>query len=636
MLPTRIKNLKLLLQIEGKAPQPLLRIYREWQPEIRLEINGKTVTFHIQDNAAGFKNREIICWNVCRLTEKPIVIAVPDGANRVEHTFEHEGEYVIETRARRTGWGAPKELSPFDVPARQPLFRVGNFDFEKFRNQRTLYLLVVLLLPDAQTPINEDEYLATLAYMVKRNLYHRTIENWIHLFLALPEPMCRQFQTKLYDAQHQNVQAVRQKYEEKIKSIVNRRGIVSQFPINSDIEIELTASPYRQDNHDGFMLRWRTDCNVVRITNINAQNLQSEGQRFVKTESMSFYTLIAGYVGDAEACLARYKQNEKAFAISTVAIAREPLILHFQAVQLDNARFKLIWRALDAEEVEIAPLGKVKSEGEVILEPSHGQEFTLTAISREGISQQTAKTKFAPPFIKIFRIESVQNGYARLIWETLRANEARIEPNIGAVEPSGEMQLPLRKLHSLRLVAKNKAGEIEKRIEMTPDAQRAVDAAKNSPPSIEKFTIEKSGENAQQFKVVWCVSSADKVEIQPIGQVESAGEQQISLEQLFAGVKIIAINGAGKTEKVFASNLPAWFCENAFVEITCNGKTMCAKVFELRQISQKLLFKGLQKISFDILHAIEETVILCLTHNGQKHVAIAKPTDKKELSIFNL
>lgn len=316
------QELELLLQIEGKASQPLLRIYREWQPEIRLEINGKTVTFHIQDNVAGFKNREIICWNICRLTEKPIVIAVPDGADRVEHTFEHEGEYVIETRARRTGWGAPKELSPFDVPAQPPLFSVGDFNFEKFRDERTRDLLLVLR-SNNQTPIKEDEYLATLAYMVKRNLYHRTIENWIHLFLALREEIRERFQTKLYDVEHQSVQAARQKYEETIKQIVNRAGIVSRFPINSDIDVSFTAMPHRQDNLDGFMLRWKTNRNVVRITNIDAQNLQREGQRFVKTESLKFYTLI---VSNAQG----------QFAIATVAIAREPLILCFQAAQLDN------------------------------------------------------------------------------------------------------------------------------------------------------------------------------------------------------------------------------------------------------------------------------------------------------------
>lgn len=125
---------------------------------------------------------------------------------------------------------------------------------------------------------------------------------------------------------------------------------------------------------------------------------------------------------------------------------------------------------LDAEEVEIAPLGKVKSEREVILESSHGQEFTLTAISREGISQRTVKTNFAPPFIKTFRVENVQNEHARLIWETLRADEARIEPNIGAVSASGEMQLPLAQLQSgIKLVATNKGSTVEQELRFEID-----------------------------------------------------------------------------------------------------------------------------------------------------------------------
>ena len=445
----------------GNDVIPVLRTFKEWEPNIEQRIDGRVVTLTIQDNAKGFINRELIFWNLCRLWEKPIVVQLPDGANEITHTFEHEGEYGIQARIRASGWGRPRDLSPFDVPTSfNTQFQIGNTTFKDFLRQRKEELCRILLNNEA-IPVRQHECIAILAYLLKKE-ERECVKRWIQLFLGLPEAIHNRFQSALYSETHAAVQAVQHMYEQMIKGIVNGQAYVTQFALVNLIQVkEFRAWRHQQDGHDGFMLHWNTNADRVRIIGIpNANNLQPKGQRFVKTDALKFCTLIA-------------RQGDST-AIATLAVAREPLIVCFQAVRVDNARFRLVWKVLQADEVELSTQGqneRVPSSGMKEVQPEHGQEFTLTAIAQgKDVPHKTIRTEFAKPHIEQFEAIEIEGDSVTLRWEALRADSVRIEPNIGEVAPLGEMKITRQQLAAgIRLLATNKGGTEEKELVMDFD-----------------------------------------------------------------------------------------------------------------------------------------------------------------------
>jgi hypothetical protein len=445
----------------GNDVIPVLRTFKEWEPKITHRIEGKTVTLTIQDNAEGFRNRELILWNLCRLWEKPTIVPIPDGENEIIHTFEHEGEYGIQARIKPSGWGRAKELTPFDVPTSfNAQFRIENITFRDFLRQRQEELRRILL-NNEDIPVREREFIAILTYLLKTKGQEET-KKWIHLFLALPEAIHNCFQAALYSETHPAVEAVRDVYEKMIESVLNgRQAYVTQFACVDVIEVKFSAERYQQDEHDGFMLRWNTNADRIRIIGIpNANNLQPEGQWFDTTDALKFDTLVARR-GNA--------RRGNSTAIATVAIAREPLIVCFQAVQLDNTRFRLVWNVLKADEVELSTQGRnerVQPNGMKEVQPEHGQEFTLTAIAQgKDVPHKTIKTEFARPYIQKFEATEIEDDTVTLCWETLRADSVRIEPNIGEVAHSGEMKITKQQLAAgIRLLATNKGGTEEKEL----------------------------------------------------------------------------------------------------------------------------------------------------------------------------
>jgi hypothetical protein len=196
----------------GNDVIPVLRTFKEWEPNIEQRIDGRVVTLTIQDNAEGFRNRELIFWNLCRLWEKPIVVQLPDGANEITHTIEHEGEYGIQARIRASGWGRPRDLSPFDVPTSfNTQFQIGNTTFKDFLRQRKEELCRILLNNEA-IPVRQHECIAILAYLLKKE-ERECVKRWIQLFLGLPEAIHNRFQSALYSETHAAVQAVQHMYE---------------------------------------------------------------------------------------------------------------------------------------------------------------------------------------------------------------------------------------------------------------------------------------------------------------------------------------------------------------------------------------------------------------------------------------
>jgi hypothetical protein len=442
---------------------PVLRTFKEWEPKITHRIEGKTVTLTIQDNAEGFINRELILWNLCRLWEKPTIVPIPDGKNEIIHTFkhegetfEHEGEYGIQARIKPSDWGRAKELTPFDVPTSfNAQFRIENITFRDFLRQRQEELRRILL-NNEDIPVREREFIAILTYLLKTKGQEET-KKWIHLFLALPEAIHNCFQAALYSETHPAVEAVRDVYEKMIESVLNgRQAYVTQFALVNPIQVEFRAWRYQQNGDDGFMLHWDTNADRIRIIGIpNANNLQPEGQWFDTTDALKFDTLVA--------------RRGNSTAIATVAIAREPLIVCFQAVQIDNTRFRLVWNVLKADEVELSTQGRnerVESSGMKEVQPEHGQEFTLTAIAQgKDVPHKTIKTEFARPYIQKFEATEIEDDTVTLCWETLRADSVRIEPNIGVVEPSGEMEITVQQLQAgIRLLATNRGGTEEREL----------------------------------------------------------------------------------------------------------------------------------------------------------------------------
>ncbi len=445
-------ELDFLFQFENGETLEVLKTYKAWEPEIRATVQDKTVSFKIKDNAEGFKNRELVFWNLCRLWEKPIVIPLPDGVNTIAHEFQHEGEYGVQARTRRTGWEKQKELSPFDVPIMfDSNFNIGSVRFaDHLRTREQVLLDVVLEQPNDGIRIKENEFAAILTYLHKRNEQDRA-KKWIHLFLASPSAIRERFQAFLYSENHQSVKNLREEYENMICGIVNANAIVTQFQVQR-LNVEFKSRPFRENEHDGFKLIWRTNATEVEIKNIPRGNgFSPRGERFVKTESLDFYTLIA--------------KTDKMLALATVAIARQPLIVCFQAVQLNSTDFKLIWKVIDAQEVEIHPFGTVEAQGERVIQPEHGATYTLVTLGNEGkdIPTKVVKAEFAKPYIERFEATVHDAETIKVFWQTYRADDVRIEPNIGTVSASGEMQIPMAQLQSgIKLVATNKGGRVEK------------------------------------------------------------------------------------------------------------------------------------------------------------------------------
>ncbi|MFQ3596885.1 MAG: hypothetical protein SNJ55_13560 [Chloroherpetonaceae bacterium] len=445
-------ELDFLFQFKNGKTIHVLKTYKAWKPEIRPTVTDKTVSFEITDNAEGFKNRELVFWNLCRLWEMPIVVSVPDNANTITHKFQHEGEYGVQARTKRTGWGKPKEDSPFDVPNKfNAKFNIGNVKFtDQLRTREQVLLDVVLKQSDNR--IKENEFAAILTYLHKQNEQDKA-KKWIHLFLASPSAIRERFQAFLYSENHQSVKDLRGEYEKIVCSIVNKDAIVTQFQVPK-LDITFRSTPYRENEYDGFKLIWRTNATEVEIKNIPVGNgFRPTGERFVKTEFLHFYTLIA--------------KKDNMLALATVAIAREPLILCFQAVQLNNTDFKLIWRVIDAQEVEIHPFGEVEAQGERVIQPEHGATYTLVTLGNKGkdVPTKVVKTEFAKPYIERFEETVLDAETIKVSWKTYCADDLKIEPNIGAVEPSGEIQMSLQQLEAgIKLVATNKGGTVEKEL----------------------------------------------------------------------------------------------------------------------------------------------------------------------------
>ncbi|MDW8466845.1 MAG: hypothetical protein RML35_11945 [Chloroherpetonaceae bacterium] len=142
----------------------------------------------------------------------------------------------------------------------------------------------------------------------------------------------------------------------------------------------------------------------------------------------------------------------------------------------------------------------------------------------------------------------------------------RIEPNLGRFEPSGETRIPIDILRQLRLVAKNKAGEIEKHLESLPhNVQWAAQTLRPEPPHIEAFAVEKADECTTKVKVIWRVSNVEKVEIRPIGEVKPSGEALIDIV-LLSGLTIMARSPVEVIEKKYKPEPPSWFQENKYVQ----------------------------------------------------------------------
>lgn len=377
----------------GKDDIPILRTFKEWTPKIQATVDGRTVTLALQDNAEGFKNRELVVWNTHRLWEKPMVISILDSVSKIEQAFEHDGEYGVQARIKRSGWGKPKELTPFDVPSSfNASFKLGTASFKDVLNQREQILLDVLI-NHSDLPIVENEFIAVMAYRLKEQ-ERDVVKKWIHLFLALPEGIRNRFQAALYSETHDSVKKIRFVYEEMIKGMVNNKAYITQLHIVQRVNVELSARLYQQNEHDGFMLKWKTNADSIRKIDImKGNNLRCDEERFVQTDSLKFYTLICA-------------RRDNALAIATVAIARKPLIVCFQAVQLNNTDFKLIWRVIDAQEVEIYPFGKVEAQGECVIQPQHGATYTLVTLGNAGrdVPTKTIKTEFAKPHIENFEI----------------------------------------------------------------------------------------------------------------------------------------------------------------------------------------------------------------------------------------
>jgi hypothetical protein len=108
----------------------------------------------------------------------------------------------------------------------------------------------------------------------------------------------------------------------------------------------------------------------------------------------------------------------------------------------------------------------VESSGMKEVQPEHGQEFTLTAIAQgKDVPHKTIKTEFARPYIQKFEATEIEDDTVTLCWETLRADSVRIEPNIGVVEPSGEMEITVQQLQAgIRLLATNRGGTEEREL----------------------------------------------------------------------------------------------------------------------------------------------------------------------------
>ncbi|MDI9394350.1 MAG: hypothetical protein QM426_02560 [Euryarchaeota archaeon] len=224
----------------------------------------------------------------------------------------------------------------------------------------------------------------------------------------------------------------------------------------------------------------------------------------------------------------------------------------------------LSWDVSGATNVTIEPdIGAVNSNGSFSVSPSETTTYKLMA-SSEGdkkIATCTVKVEEKDPLISSFLASpnSIKPGESAVLnWHVSGASKVNIEPDIGAVEPAGTLDVSPSTTTSYKLTASNSNKEdvayctvaveenpLPPKESMTSEEEKASTPAENLPASEEKPSSENlpsdvlpsiASFNAdpdviakgESSNLIWSVSDATEVVIEPgIGTAGLTGSQRI-------------------------------------------------------------------------------------------------------------
>jgi hypothetical protein len=190
---------------------------------------------------------------------------------------------------------------------------------------------------------------------------------------------------------------------------------------------------------------------------------------------------------------------------------------------------ELSWEVENADEVTISPgIGAVdRVRGTRTVTPTETTTYTLTARNRAGDSTAIATVTVGRPGVRISRFTAsapivILGESSTLCWDTIDATSAEITPGIGAVRPSGCVDVTPTQTTSYTLIARNAFGETRATVTVSvrDGAKPVIVNFRASPDTV----VEGS-----PATLSWVTEEADEVSIDNgVGTVALSGNRQVT------------------------------------------------------------------------------------------------------------
>jgi len=182
----------------------------------------------------------------------------------------------------------------------------------------------------------------------------------------------------------------------------------------------------------------------------------------------------------------------------------------------------LNWIVTEAEEVSIAGVGKVQSNGSLKVNPSETSVYVITAKGRGGVKVDsvTVAVKSAPIPSVVFNASpaTIQTGQATALnWMVSDADEITLE-GVGPVPDKGTREIKPVATTKYFLTAKSKGGVKRDSLEVIVEIPPGPSVIFNATPEV----IQKG----QSTKLNW-ITDAKEVSIEGIGTVPDKGSKEV-------------------------------------------------------------------------------------------------------------
>ncbi len=288
-------------------------------------------------------------------------------------------------------------------------------------------------------------------------------------------------------------------------------------------KIEYFRASQEVERTQQIALKWKViDATSVKV-DPNLGDVSAEGGRYVDppaTGQQVTYKLVA-----------TNPDNDPVEAVADVRIIDRAVISRFDAQPPEIERGQqaiLSWEAPGADSITISGLGNVSApSGSAPVAPIRTTTYTLTASNRLGSATRSLEVRVRvppePPKVVSFRAErtSLTKGQStRLCWQVSGARSARIEPDVGEVDPrSGCRSVSPQQTTPYILTATGQDGQTA--VTSQP-ATINVTEPPREPPVVDRFDAQPTSiARNQSAQLCWSVKNARSARIEPdVGEVD--------------------------------------------------------------------------------------------------------------------